>query len=79
MLIVFSPLRYNHIFPQNTAIFGHTQLFILQVETKLSYKDQNTFELRTFLPAVSLQFSLSQNNNICFSASVRVSRCDIGI
>lgn len=29
MLIVFSPLRYNHIFPQNTAIFGHTQLLIL--------------------------------------------------
>ncbi len=29
MFIVFSPLRLNHIFPQNTAIFGHTQLFIL--------------------------------------------------
>ncbi len=48
-----------------------------KLKQKCLTKDQNTFELRTFLLAFSLQCSLSQYNNISFSASVRVSRCDI--
>ncbi len=75
--------------PWGSSIFSHkTQLFlvtlsylfyVLQVETKMSYKRSKHVWTKDFSACFSLQCSLSQYNNISFSASVRVSRCDIGV